>query len=532
MKNLFKSKIKRFIFLFFLLPIFSFAASINFSEIMFDPAGSDTDKEWVEIKNSFSSSVNLEKYKFCDSGSCHKLYDGYGNNFKIPGNSFGIIAKKPEKFKSEYPNFSGFILRSSFSLSNSSEKLELKNENGSVISIVEYNSEIGGNDGDTFSLFGDTWKNGKATPGKENVFKEKTTENSDSGGGQSSSGGDTKIDRTYVEITDVIDGKKKLRAEIIDNIPTLIAGAETEFNGRAYGITGVEIGGAEYFWNFGDGEKEYGKNVKHTFLYPGEYVLSLIVKSANFTGNTRKIVKVVSSNLEISDVSSNENWIKIKNNYSDILKLDGWYIFVDGDKFKIPKETYILAHKEIIFPNKITNLDVRENSNIYLLFPNGEKVTKFIKKSEIKIEAPKKEVEVINIKLDLEEKNKITFSQKIKSFFKKPFKKEVKKENKINLNEDFLVRNFIKKEDKKEGGVKVGENFAKQNFLPDNLQKIQNLKLKSNKNFILEHKYFIFWIIFTAILLLISFGLNYFENKNLEKKEIEEYASEYEIEEI
>jgi hypothetical protein len=50
-----------------------------------------------------------------------------------------------------------------------------------------------------------------------------------------------------VEITDVINGKKKLKAEIIDNIPTLIAGAENEFNGRAYGITGVEIKGAEYF---------------------------------------------------------------------------------------------------------------------------------------------------------------------------------------------------------------------------------------------------------------------------------------------
>jgi len=62
-----------------------------------------------------------------------------------------------------------------------------------------------------------------------------------------SSGSSQDIERTYVEISDVIDGKKKLKAEIIDNIPTLIAGAENEFNGRAYGITGVEIKGAEYF---------------------------------------------------------------------------------------------------------------------------------------------------------------------------------------------------------------------------------------------------------------------------------------------
>jgi hypothetical protein len=33
----------------------------------------------------------------------------------------------------------------------------------------------------------------------------------------------------------------------------------------------------------------------------------LIVKSANFTGNTRKIVKVVEPNIEISAVDSEKN---------------------------------------------------------------------------------------------------------------------------------------------------------------------------------------------------------------------------------
>jgi hypothetical protein len=34
--------------------------------------------------------------------------------------------------------------------------MELKDENGSVISVVEYNIEVGGKNGNTFSLFGDT----------------------------------------------------------------------------------------------------------------------------------------------------------------------------------------------------------------------------------------------------------------------------------------------------------------------------------------------------------------------------------------
>jgi hypothetical protein len=46
-------------------------------------------------------------------------------------------------------------LRASFSLTNSKELLELKNENAKVVSMVEYNVEVGGKNGNSFSLFDD-----------------------------------------------------------------------------------------------------------------------------------------------------------------------------------------------------------------------------------------------------------------------------------------------------------------------------------------------------------------------------------------
>ncbi len=519
-----KNILKKSIFLFLIFPTISLASEINFSEVMADPEGTDTNREWIEVKNTANYPVNLEKYKFCDSGSCHKLYSE-NNNFKIQPKSFGIIAKNISEFKNDYQDFSGFVLRASFSLTNAGEKLELKNQNGDVVSVVEYSGDVCGKNGDSCSLFGDTWKNGKSTPGSENVFKKK--ESSNSSGGSSSSDETPKIDRTYVEITDVIDGKKKLKAEIIDDIPTLIAGAENEFHGRAYGITGIEIRGAEYFWNMGDGKKEYGKNIKHTFLYPGKYILTLVVKSANFTGNIRKIVSVINSPIEISSIDSKENWIKIKNNYSDILKLDGWEIFVDGEKFKIPKESYILGNSELIFPNKITNLDVKNNSHIFLLFPKGQKQSVFVKKDVSKIDS---------ISLDLDENKKpkkINIVNKIKKVFKKNnFKKketqsELKKVNFDNFNErNFLEKNnFVKVEKKDE------ENFAKQNF-PKNTEKKENLKLKENNNFILKNLYFIIFVVFTGILVLISFILNYLNKKDILDDEIKKEAWDYEIEEI
>lgn len=533
-----KEQIRNSIFLLVIFPAFSFA-NINFSEIMFDPEGTDANREWVEIINTSNVSVNLEKYKFCDSGSCHTFYskkthpehfNNLGSDFKIPGNSYGIITKDPKQFEIDYPNFNGFILRSSFSINNNGELLELKDENKNIVSIVEYNSEFGGKNGDTFSLIGDTWKNGKATPGGENVFKEIITEEDSSGLGNSS-GSSQDIERTYVEISDVIDGKKKLKAEIIDNIPTLIAGAENEFNGRAYGITGVEIKGAEYFWTLGDGKKEYGKNIKHTFLYPGEYVLTLIVKSSSFTGNIRKVVTVVNPPLEISEIDWDKNWVKIKNNYSDILKLDSWYIFSNGEKFKIPKETYILGKSEVIFPNKITHLDILENGNTFLLFPDGKRQSKFVKKSEVAMVVaappPSSEIKKTDVKTVKKAVGKIVknIKKKVNNFASQNYSK---------TSNTYFDRNFLSEENNILEKDEIGEkgNFAKQNLLPDNLENIKTLSLKKDRNFIKENMYFILFILLIGGLVLISFLLNHFKNKDIQKDEIESEAEEFEVEEI
>jgi hypothetical protein len=211
---------------------------------------------------------------------------------------------------------------------------------------------------------------------------------------------------------------------------------------------------------------------------------------------------------------------------------------VDGDKFKIPKESYILAKNEIIFPNKITNLDVRKDSNIFLLFPNGQKATKFVEKEEPVLK---------NISFDLSEKVKEkSISEKITSYFKK--KPSVKKKKKAVVLKKAELKNGI-------AGVKVRTDFAKQNpssgnadfynrnftFIErkiekkDTLNKVlkrEKIELKKEKSFWLENIYFILFIILNFILISISSLLSYFEHMKKNKDGLNSEASEYEIEEI
>ncbi len=69
--------------------------SVVINEILPDPEGSDTGKEWIELKNLSNSQINLKGYKLenvnLDSGSIRSIL--IPNDFIIPPNSLGAITE-------------------------------------------------------------------------------------------------------------------------------------------------------------------------------------------------------------------------------------------------------------------------------------------------------------------------------------------------------------------------------------------------------------------------------------------------------
>ena len=51
-----------FFFLHFASPVF--AGDVVINEIMYDLSGSDTDREWIEIYNKGTSSIDLAEWRF------------------------------------------------------------------------------------------------------------------------------------------------------------------------------------------------------------------------------------------------------------------------------------------------------------------------------------------------------------------------------------------------------------------------------------------------------------------------------------
>ncbi len=455
-------KINFFIFLFLFFPGLIFS-KIIFSEIMYDPEGKDSGYEWVEIKNTYNFSVNLNNYKFCEGKPTCRNWDDNNENFELLSGQYAIITDDKEKFLEKNKNFEGLIfVVSNFVLSNSGEILEIRNEEDFKEDYLKYNTDSGGKNGNTLSLIGEFWKNSKPTPGKDNIL----LENEESFENESKN----QISKSYIEISDRINGKKKIKAEI-NSLDTFMVGANSVFQGRAYGLNLIEISGVEFSWNFGDGSEKNGQKVYHIFDFPGEYIITLFVKSGNFGSEVIKKIKVIQPPIEITEVVENKinpGYLKLKNNSNEILSLGNWIIQSEGEKFIIPEKTYIDKKGEIIFSSAKTDLLIKDDSIINLYFPNGVLYKSFnLKKDRIKEVKEVKEEEKNKEEKNKEKtiKNNINKTEEKNNKNFKINKKTINKENKENEINNFYKEEIYKIEKKEEIILKKRDDFLKNNFI-------------------------------------------------------------------
>jgi hypothetical protein len=100
-------------------------AQVVITEIMYDPAGADTGREWIEVYNAGASEVVLTSLRLYEGGTNHKISAQAGNSMLAPL-AYAVIADNPGKFATDYPDFSGQVFDSAFSLSNEGETIALR----------------------------------------------------------------------------------------------------------------------------------------------------------------------------------------------------------------------------------------------------------------------------------------------------------------------------------------------------------------------------------------------------------------------
>lgn len=136
--------------------VWAASQDIIISEIMYNPAGSDADAEWVEIYNNGPSAAEIitgsgaNSWRFND-GTNHALILIQGAAV-LTAQTAAVLASDAETFLQKYPQYSGTLFDTVMSLNNTSDTLKLSADKGeSFFGQVSYQNSWGA-DGDGKSL--------------------------------------------------------------------------------------------------------------------------------------------------------------------------------------------------------------------------------------------------------------------------------------------------------------------------------------------------------------------------------------------
>lgn len=335
------------------------SAGLTFSEIMYDPEGSDSNREWIEVRND-DDSINLTTYKFFESNVNHGITAFQGGN-TVPSGGFAVIADNPARFMQDYPAFSGILFDSSFSLSNAGEYLAMKDGGVAITDSFTYTPSAGGqDDSTTLSLISNAWVRGTATPGASNALSTLPI-----GGTSTTTSIAVKTSPPAPDLTVFLPEQS-----------ILIAGADKQFSASAVQSNGVEPSNMTYEWSFGDGGVRIGKTVSYRYQEPGYYTVVVEASNGNLFSKNRARVQVVDGDLTIHKAIKTEDKIVIgvKNNSPYELDMSFWKVSAGPLHYTIPKNTIILPQSLLTLNGLELGMSTStvDLSTTSLRFPGGK----------------------------------------------------------------------------------------------------------------------------------------------------------------
>lgn len=393
------------------------SAQVVISEIMYDlQTGSDTGREWVEIANTSGSpiTVSTSTWKFFEANTNHGLTLFQGS-LTISAGGFFVIADDPSKFLVDWPNFSGTIFDSTFSLTNTTgEVIAIKTSTTTTADQITYDVSGGAaGDGNSLQLVNGVWKGSTPTP---NAVNSSSSGNTATTTGQSSgtTNNNPATDNSLSEDNSTYSNYSSWPTDPqifcrIVGPSTGINGADIVFRGETSGLDKKPIENARYVWNFGDGATKEGESVLHAYNFPGDYVVILDVSSGKYNATSRLKIKIISADIALGGiVSGSDGKVDLINNSSQELDLSYWRIRSGNQYFNLPKNTKIVAHGKLPLSSSVTGLNIAGQDAV-LLYPNGsvaynpQSASVVIARTEV-VASPEKLVAPVFTKSDVQSK--------------------------------------------------------------------------------------------------------------------------------
>ena len=346
--------------LFIALCVIKQSYALQISEIMYDPSGSDTGHEWIEIYNDGEAAVDVKTLKLYENNTNHSITYVSGNEMLQKG-EYAVIADNASFFSIDNPSFTGNLFDSAFSISNSGEALEMRSSSLEPLNKVTYTpiTESNGT-GATISLINNVWVKSNSTPGAANA--ELTTSVIPGGSPTSSTSSTSNLTSSYVQTTK--------RTYLLGDIHMLtnkeiftVAGANAYFETRNSDSRNNNITGTVY-WSYGDGAGGVGATTTHVYQYSGDYNAFLEVENSSVYGIESIKVHVRDPRLLVHATATG---VAIKNLDDEDIDIGGFSIMCDTGIFQIARHLLLNKNATVVINDKVLGFVCK---NPKLRFPN------------------------------------------------------------------------------------------------------------------------------------------------------------------
>jgi hypothetical protein len=375
---------KLFLIIWLTVTTVAWSHALIINEIMSNPTGDDGGREWIEIYNNSSSTVDISSLTVSIKGGSFVVVTPISGGVMLDPNGYAIIASTVSgttKFLQDYPAFSGPLFRSSISLVNTgATSIEIKVGGVTVDSLMSYTAA---KEGLTYSRINGTFATGSPTPGAENQAVVDDTN------------GQATTSTTNTSQTTIAQMSPPSADVILYTSPekVVVAGAESTFS--VFGLTraGKSIDNMTYSWAYGDGGQGVGSTTIYRYAYPGRYILQVEGTNTYVIGSARSSIRVVAPEITITNISNGKygSYIDIENPNDYDLDFSQWKLVIDGAVFPFPKNTLIggngithLSGLAMGFANTVLSA----SSSIKIVFPNQEEVVRYKPQQELQKTIP------------------------------------------------------------------------------------------------------------------------------------------------
>jgi len=382
LKILFKTTV--FVVLFFIPQVVFGGVVIN--ETLYDATGTDTGKEYVVLYNNGDSAMDLMNYELNAVSGDYYIFPSFSLNQK----SSVVIHWRAEGINSQtdlYTGTSGFdanmgdtsgwvALFKGHPTSGTAKDL--------IVDYLEYGA--GAKTWEGAANDAGIWVAGNfivdVDAGKSIKLKiDGQDNNSPNDWMESEPTINTSSQETTTQTTE-----QQGTTSIINNPPLPDAGNDIiAFIGQEINFDGTESTDPDndelaYSWNMGDGKLIEKPTFAYKYLYPGTYLVTLMVYDGRNYATDTITVKIQSVQITINEFMPNpsrkdeeEEWIEIYNDSEGIADISGWQLD-DGEEgsspFIFPQNTLIAPKSYLVFARQITNIALNNDKDaVRLLLP-------------------------------------------------------------------------------------------------------------------------------------------------------------------